>query len=186
MPASGVGHSHWQYQRLDGPEKTRLQRFRARNSGWRLGVLAGLCISTSVLCGNLALVFVGFRYSGYSAGIGILAQGPSTSIARISTIYHVLINALSTLLLTASNYCMQVLCSPSRDDIDRAHGEGSYVNVGTLSPWNVRFLKGFRKTGWYVLMLTSIPLHLLLVAPLFDPTPKLTPIATILQSQRSR
>ncbi|KAK5119985.1 hypothetical protein LTR85_007061 [Meristemomyces frigidus] len=94
-------------------------------------------------------------------GIGILAQGPSGKIASISTAYHVVINILSTLLLTSSNYCMQVLCSPSRDDIDRAHGEGSYVNIGVLSLWNVRYLKGFRKTGWYVLMLTSIPLHLL-------------------------
>lgn len=68
-----------------------------------MGVLAGSCCSTLVLCGNLVLMFVGFRYSGYNDGIGILAQGPSTKIARVSTAYHVVINILSTLLLTSSN-----------------------------------------------------------------------------------
>ncbi|KAK5680672.1 hypothetical protein LTS10_007605 [Elasticomyces elasticus] len=116
----------------DGGPKSRIRRFRQENSGWRMGVLLGLCISTSVLLGNLALVFVGFRYNGYQNGIGVLAQGRSTSVARLSTAYHALINILSTLLLTSSNYCMQVLCSPSREDIDYAHGEGSYVNIVTI------------------------------------------------------
>jgi len=148
---------------LSGPLMRRVRRFQQANSGWRLGVFAGLCISTFVLLGNLALVFIGFRYSGYHNGIGILAQGRSASVARISTVYHVLINILSTLLLTSSNYCMQVLSSPSRDDIDRAHGEGTYVNIGILSLKNLRNMTGSRRVGWYILMLTSLPLHLLCV-----------------------
>lgn len=145
------------------PLRKRLSasRFRAKQSGWRLGVLTGICLSALVLCGNFILLFVGFRYSGYRDGIGILAQGRSGSIALTSTVYHILINFLSTLLLTASNYSMQVLCSPTRDDIDRAHGEGMHLNVGVLSPRNIRFMKGSRELQWYTLMITSISLHLL-------------------------
>ncbi|SMQ48926.1 unnamed protein product [Zymoseptoria tritici ST99CH_3D7] len=144
----------------DGSRNTAYQRFERRNSGWRMGVFAGLCTSLTVLCGNIILIFVGFRYSGYEDGIGILAQGRSDDIARISTAYHVLINILSTLILTSSNYCLQVLSSPSRQDVDIAHSEGSYVDIGVLSLRNVRRWRGWRKLGWYLLMLSSIPLHL--------------------------
>jgi len=126
-----------------------------------MGVLVGLCISSLVLFANIFLIFVGFRYDGYANGIGVLAQGPSKEIATLSTVYHILINVLSTLLLTSSNYCMQVLCSPSRNDIDHAHSEGSYLNIGILSIRNVFFLGGPRMMSWLVLMLSSIPLHLL-------------------------
>lgn len=142
-------------------QRASLKHFLARQSGWRLGVFLGVCLSSAVLCGNIILLFVGFRYTGYNNGIGILAQGRSDSMARMSTVYHILINLLSTLLLCASNYSMQVLCSPTREDIDRAHADGTYLDVGVLSPRNISFMKGSRASSWYILLVTSISLHLL-------------------------
>lgn len=141
--------------------QTSLKRFIANQSGWRLGVFTGICLSAAVLCGNIVLAFVGFRYAGYNEGIGILAQGRSDSMAWTSTVYHILINILSTLLLAASNYSMQVLCAPTREDIDRAHSEGTYLSIGVLSPRNISFMKGSRALQWYILLVTSVSLHLL-------------------------
>ena len=150
-----------QLQQPPGQHRSWYQQFQSRNSGWRTGVFLGLCTSIVVLFGNFLLVLIGLRYGGYTNGIGTVAQGQSTVIARIDTVYHVLINVLSTLLLTSSNYCMQVLCSPSRDDVDRAHSEGSYLHIGILSVRNIYLLGGKRRIAWFLLMLSSIPLHLL-------------------------
>ena len=43
---------------------------------------------------------------------------------------YLLINILNTCLLGASNYCMQCLSSPTRDDVDKAHSKNKWVDIG--------------------------------------------------------
>jgi hypothetical protein len=70
------------------------------------------------------------------------------------------INALSTILLGASNYCAQLLLAPMRRDIDRAHGQSKWLDIGVQSFRNLRACKPMRKTLWSSLMLSSALLHL--------------------------
>jgi hypothetical protein len=133
---------------------------------WRLGLFIGCGASGLVLIINIAILLVGvFRYGGFRNGIGTLAQGRSASISRMSTAYHVLINISSTILLTSSNYCMQVLCSPTRDEVDLAHRHGRWLNIGVLSTHNLRYISARRVFLWWTLGLSSVPLHLLYVSP---------------------
>lgn len=48
---------------------------------------------------------------------------------NMSTAAHVAINALSTLLLEASNYCMHILTASSRRDIDRMHSAKKVLDI---------------------------------------------------------
>jgi hypothetical protein len=132
-----------------------------------MGVLFGCCMSTLVLLCNLAIIVTG-AIKGYNEeGIADLMTGDETRISQWNTAFHVAINALSTVLLAGSNYTMQVLSSPTRDDIDKAHGKNRWLEVGVLSPRNIRTLP--RKRAWLCLLLTlsSIPLHLLYVATIY-------------------
>jgi hypothetical protein len=95
-------------------------KFQSRY-GWRLIVWYGFVSGALVFCVNILLLGLGTRHGGYKGGIGTLAQGTATRISTISTAYHVLINIMSTSLLASSNYCMQVLSSPTRQAIDDAH-----------------------------------------------------------------
>lgn len=79
----------------------------------------------------------------------------------METAVHVLINVLSTLLLSASNYTMQVLSSPRRSDLDMAHKKGQWLDIGILSVRNIRKVDTKRRVLWFVLAVSSIPLHLL-------------------------
>ncbi|KAH7081153.1 hypothetical protein BKA63DRAFT_202647 [Paraphoma chrysanthemicola] len=90
-----------------------------------------------------------------------------TTISRWNTAFHVFINALSTILLSGSNYTMQVLSSPTRDDIDKAHSKKQWMELGVLSPRNMRAIP--RKRTWLcmLLSLSSIPLHLFYNAAVF-------------------
>ena len=131
-------------------------------SGWRFGVLTGLLTTTFVLLANIILVLLGaFCHGGYRDGVADLAKGYSYSISAINAAYHIIINILSTLLLGASNYSMQVLSSPSRSDVDKAHDRGTWLDIGVLSFRNLRCIGRRRVWLWLLLAASSIPLHLL-------------------------
>lgn len=75
-----------------------------------------------------------------------------------------LINILSTILLGASNYCMQRISAPTRKDIDSARAQGKMVDIGVLSIRNLLRIGGKRRILYTVLTLSSLPLHLLYVS----------------------
>ena len=128
-----------------------------------MGVLFAVIMSAIVLCCNIALLVTGLaRYGGYDEdGIANLVYGDEATISRWNTAFHVLINALSTTLLAGSNYAMQVLSSPTRVDIDKAHKLGNWLEIGLLSPRNLRMISRKRTALCLLLALSSVPLHLL-------------------------
>ena len=143
----------------------RLSRARKNwLSDWRLGLVVGCGASGLVLITNLSILLVATsRYGRFINGLGTLAKGSPACMSGLSTAYHILINLLSTVLSTSSNYCMQVLCSPTRNEIDAAHCKVRWLNIGVLSPHNLRFIRGRRALLWWILGISSLPLHLLYV-----------------------
>ena len=81
---------------------------------------------------------------------------------------HVAINVLSTLLLGASNYSMQCLSSPTRREVDKAHSQGIWLDIGVPSVRNLRKLSTTRIVLWWLLAISSIPLHLLYNSAVFS------------------
>ena len=71
------------------------------------------------------------------------------------------INILSTLLLSASNNCAQLLSAPTRRDVDRAHAKSSWMDVGVQSLRNLTKVPRWRVCIWLLLYISSVPLHLL-------------------------
>ena len=79
------------------------------------------------------------------------------------------INILSTLLLGASNHAAQLLCAPTRGDIDSQHARGYWLDIGVSSVRNLRYLPRWRTVIWMTLLFSTVPLHLLYVpAPAHD------------------
>lgn len=129
---------------------------------WRTSIKVALGICLFALFTNITLLSMAFsKHRRAGDGIGILNTGRSSEIAHLTTAYHVLINALSTGLLTSSNFCMQLLCAPTRHDIDKAHASGQWLEVGVLSFHNLHYISRRRSALWLVLAFTSVPLHLL-------------------------
>lgn len=67
----------------------------------------------------------------------------------------------------ASNYSMQCLSSPTRKEIDKAHARRAWLDVGVPSFRNLRRLSTTRIVLWWLLALSSIPLHLLYNSTVF-------------------
>jgi hypothetical protein len=119
------------------------------------------CFVLSLLVLILNVVVTSLFYSNYEpvSDIGILFQGSCTTSHRLSLAIHVLINVSSTLLLSASNMCMQLLVAPSRADVDKAHAQYKWLDIGVPSIRNLLHIGRFRLTIWALFGLASLPLH---------------------------
>ncbi|KAF4892242.1 hypothetical protein CGCF415_v009313 [Colletotrichum fructicola] len=76
---------------------------------------------------------------------------------NMNTLLHLLINALSTVVLASSNFFMQVLNAPSRREVDAVHARGKWLDIGIPSWRNAFFLSRFKLAAWISLGLTSSP-----------------------------
>jgi hypothetical protein len=105
--------------------------------GWKSGITWWVVVEIMMLLISIGLsVFVGY-YHGFDNGIGTLLQGECSKITAYNIGAHLIINVLSTLILSGSNYCMQCLSSPTRREINNAHERGIMLDIGIPSLRNL-------------------------------------------------
>ena len=63
---------------------------------------------------------------------------------------------------------MQCLSSPTRQDIDKAHAQLNWLDIGIPSIRNLRRITGKRIIFWWLLAISSLPLHLIYNSAVFD------------------
>lgn len=125
---------------------------------WRSNLVASICIAIIVLV--IAITALALATGRNESGIGVLKRGDCEEAERFALVSHGVINILSTLLLSAGNYTMQVLAAPSRDDVNTAHGRGISLSIGCQSFGNLKFVSVYRRLLWILLAVSSITLHL--------------------------
>ncbi|KAK7745100.1 hypothetical protein SLS62_009964 [Diatrype stigma] len=70
--------------------------------------------------------------------------------------------------LASSNFFMQILNSPSREEIDAAHARGTWFGIGVSSVRNAFRVSTFKTWCWVALLISSIPIHLLFNSTIFE------------------
>lgn len=113
-------------------------------------------------------IWAAVRHPADSNLVGVLYRGSCDRMNNLSTWLHLLINILSTALLAASNYCMQVALAPTRDEVDAAHRRGKSLAIGMPSLRNLGRTSALRNWIWAFLALGSIPLHLVFNSAIFS------------------
>ena len=137
------------------------------NTGWRFGVMAASVATGVTLLINLILtVWVAVHFSS-DDGIGTAYEGSCDIVTNWSRWLHIFINIISSVVLTASNYCMQCLTSPTRAEVDAAHAKGDWVDIGVVGTRNLTRISRKRATLWWILAFSSIPIHLLYNSAIF-------------------
>ena len=143
---------------------------RNKRQGWKFGVTVAACVAGSVMILNFIFLIVGvtkFR-DNIKDGVGTLLDGSCGTVDTWTTWLHILINVFSSVLLSASNYTMQCLASPTRSEIDRAHSKGDWLDIGVASVRNIMGRVSWRRTLlWWILAASSIPIHLLYNSAVF-------------------
>jgi hypothetical protein len=150
----------------DGRRERIQRKKRKRLQGWRFGVALSATTATTILIINLALtLWASLRYS-LSHGFGIVYEGDCDVVNSRGLWLHVLVNGLSSVLLSGSNYTMQCLTSPTRRECDIAHARGDWLDIGVSGVRNSR-ISGQRRIFYFLLAASSIPTHLLYNAAVF-------------------
>ncbi|PUU75535.1 hypothetical protein B9Z19DRAFT_1131133 [Tuber borchii] len=137
----------------------------AWHPSWRTGALACATSTVVVLFINIGLVIYATKNPRYGMDqdniIGTFYSGSCDKSRTIGLWLHLGINALSALLFSGSNYTQQCLAAPTRSEVDAAHVERRWMDIGVPSLRNLFRIKPERAFLWIVIGITSIPLHLL-------------------------
>ncbi|KAF7502331.1 hypothetical protein GJ744_006019 [Endocarpon pusillum] len=130
-----------------------------------------LCFATAftTFSLNLSLSIVTWTLGKMSNDrVVTLYQGDCSISKRLDTGIHLVINILSTLLLSISNLCLQLLLSPTRAEVDQAHSEKRWLDIGVPSWRNFMNLPVWSKLVWASLATSSVPIHFLYNSVVFS------------------
>lgn len=174
-----LGHSNQDLNKALPPPPSRIHFVRHRLvslyyhrlrklKGYHFGVLWCAGLAAIVLAINLIFTIWAVAKSGVQDGLGTLQDGSCKRTTSLTNWIHIAINVLSTLLLGASNYSMQCLSAPTRSEVDKAHSQGIWLDIGVPSVRNLRRLSTPRIVLWWLLAISSIPLHLLYNSAVFS------------------
>ena len=137
-------------------------RARKEHPKWKLSLFLFVGLSIIVLLINTIFLIWAVATRGTNDGKGILYEASCDKTRKANIGIHLLINILSSMLLGASNYCMQCLSAPSRPEIDAAHRKRRFLDIGVPSLHNITSstFASQKKICWWILALSSFPLHL--------------------------
>ena len=136
-------------------------RRRIIPTGCRVGVIFACSLAFSVLLINILIFLWTLSSYQFENGTCTLFQGNCNKAKRLNTSFQLIINVLSTLLLSASNYCMQCLGAPTRQEVDNAHAKKVALEIGAPAPMNLKWISPYRAALWIILGLTALPIHFL-------------------------
>ena len=151
------------------PKSPASQAHRWRD-GYHMGLVGCMATAAFVLVLNCCLTVAAKAKHDFDGDYGILQHGDCNKTKQVDLWLHLLINVLSTLLLGASNYTMQCLSAPTREELDNAHMQGRWLDIGVPSIRNLASIAPSRRVLWILLLLSSIPLHLLYNSVIFAST----------------
>lgn len=146
------------------PAHPKAQTWRIWRSKRRRVLTACSIVAFLVFLANLVTTIY-FRTTWQTVNdLGTIFRGDCSQSHQLSSRLHLVINVLSTILFAASNFCMQHLAAPIRKEIDEAHGNYIWLDIGVPSFRNLWHISMKRRIVILLLAVTSIPLHFLQVA----------------------
>lgn len=118
------------------PKLTILMQRSAVCKGRRFGAVTCAISASVVFIINFVVIIWGSVHNKSKGSV--LYEGHCKQVHQLNTGLHLLLNLLSTLLLSSSNYCMQCLSAPTRKEIDETHARGTWLDIGIPSIRNLR------------------------------------------------
>lgn len=150
------------------PAHRRAKTFKAWWTRRKTVLLNACIVATLVLLANSIGTIVMFQRHGDLR----VFKGHCLTSSHINLGAHMVINILSSMLLGVSNLCMQLLSAPTRAEVDAAHREKQWLDIGVLSIRNLRSIAWPRRIAWGILALASLPIHVVYNSAVINITPQ--------------
>lgn len=141
-----------------------------RTSGWKSAAHVNSILLTVTTISLFAGLVASTRQTHGLAKALLFYDGTCDggTAAQLNVALHLLLNIISTAVFASSNFFMQVLNSPSRKEVDKIHARGSWLGIGVPSVRNAFRVGKFKTSCWLLLLVSSIPLHLLFNSMIFQ------------------
>lgn len=137
-----------------------------RRAGTVNVLLASACEVVLLVCFIVSLS----KRETSNIGSTRIFEGSCGRASTLNTIIHLVLNIISTGVLASSNFFMQIVTSPSRNEIKHCHSYLRSLKIGLQSPTNIPFLSRMKQSCWLILLLSSIPIHLFFNSAVYNTT----------------
>ena len=130
--------------------------------GYKRGLIGYvIAVAITLLFNIVWLIWARVKHGVDGDGIGTIDRGNCGAAEKLDSDLHLVINVLSTVVLSGSATFMGLAYSPSRKEVDAAHAKMKCLSVGSLGFRNLWLISWKKAVIYLGLMLTSAPLHLL-------------------------
>ncbi|CAF9921720.1 MAG: hypothetical protein GOMPHAMPRED_002373 [Gomphillus americanus] len=150
--------------------------------GWRFTMACSLVATVFTFACNIIVMIWSSQQSRSINDNFLLFSGDCATVKTIDTWAHLAINILSTLLLGASNHTLQVLVAPTREDVDATHALHKSVDIAVPSITNWTFMTLQKRILFLIVVITSLPLHLIFNSVIFSTDSAIEYQATVVSS----
>ncbi|KAJ6088467.1 hypothetical protein N7486_009728 [Penicillium sp. IBT 16267x] len=132
-----------------------------------------LLLTIFILAINITVTVYGrLKYGGPIDAVSTtIYTGSCDKADQYGAAVHFLINLLSTAVLGASSFSMQLLVAPTRAEVDKAHRQQKWFDIGITSFRNLRMVNRLHPFIFIVLGASSAILHLLWNSAVFNSFP---------------
>ncbi|KAK4215515.1 hypothetical protein QBC37DRAFT_123810 [Rhypophila decipiens] len=133
---------------------------------WHRTAFLFLFLSVSILVILVVVLSLSLHSTGIN-GFTAVYHGRCDSTSKVNSGLQFLVAVLSVLISVASDFFLRLAVSPTPQDVSRAHSQGTWLDIGTHSARNMRFVSPWRTLTWLLLIVSSAPLQLFSHASVF-------------------
>lgn len=95
-------------------------------------------------------------------------KGNCSVAGKVNSGIHIALTIYSALVALSSDFFLRLVIAPQPDDIQAAHKESQWVDVGINSLRNLRFIPMVRRALWLLCVISSVPLQLFSQASVYS------------------
>jgi hypothetical protein len=144
VPSNAVRKGPWKEQTWQWGK----QLGSGTHPAWFTTVTVGLILAIIVFLMNVSLLAWSYKYFSVEKYTAVVFTGSCGKTSTFTAAAELAINIISTLLLAASNNCAQLLISPTRTKVDKAHEQGVWIHVGPANARNFKWIGKWRVATW--------------------------------------
>ena len=132
-----------------------------------MGTIACLFAASLCLVIEAVLLLSALSLSVGTFGSGLLYKGSCNHVKSLTVWLLLPLNIAATVLISISNYVMQVMAAPDREEVDYAHSLATSITIAGMRFRNLQFGGRRRRVIWWILCVSSLPIHVLLNSAIY-------------------
>lgn len=135
--------------------------------GWRGGVTLNVLLAFTILVAVFVSLILAISKASLFAGESVIFSGSCTIALNINQGLHAAVNVFAVVTIAGANYVFQVLSSPTRAEVDAAHKQRKWLDIGIPSVRNFAHISASRTILAIVILFAALATQVIYNAVIF-------------------